>query len=66
MRVWIARDRDNTLCLFNLEPINHADYSWVPRTKSDCGNYLNLPESEFPEITWENSPKEIEINVGSM
>lgn len=59
--LWIARDRDNSLSLFVSKPINHADECWVPREDVDCGNYINLPELEFPEITFDNSPKEIEI-----
>lgn len=61
MKLWIARDRDNSLALFKTRPINHADMCWIPREDVDCGNYINLPESEFPEITFENSPKMIEI-----
>ena len=61
MKLWIARDRDNSLALFKTRPINHADLCWIPREDVDCGNYINLPESEFPEVTFENSPKMIEI-----
>jgi hypothetical protein len=35
---------------------------WVPREDVDCGNYINLPESEFPEVTFDNSPKEINVD----
>ena len=59
--LWIARDRDNTLCLFNSKPINHADRCWIPREDIDCGNYLTLPDSEYPEITFENSPQQINL-----
>ena len=59
MKLWIARDKDNSLTLFKSEPINCMDRSWIPREDVDCGNYIILPESEFPEINWENSPKEI-------
>lgn len=61
MKLWIARDKDNSLALFKTRPINHADMCWVPREDVDCGNYINLPESDHPEIVFENSPKEIEI-----
>lgn len=62
MKFWIARDRDNSLALFKTRPINHADMCWVPREDVDCGNYINLPESEFPEVTFDNSPKEINVD----
>lgn len=61
MKLWIARDRDNSLALFKTKPINHADICWIPREDVDCGNYINLPEFEFLEVTFENSPKMIEI-----
>lgn len=64
MKLWIARDRDNSLALFKTKPINHADTCWIPREDVDCGSYINLQESEFPEITWENSPKEFELKCG--
>lgn len=62
MKLWIARDRDNSLSLFKSKPINHADICWIPREDIDCGSYINLPESEFPEITFDNSPKEINVD----
>lgn len=62
MKFWIARDKDNSLALFKTRPINHADMCWVPREDIDCGNYINLPESEFPDITFDNSPKEINVD----
>lgn len=62
MKFWIARDKDNSLALFKTRPINHADMCWVPREDVDCGNYINLPESEFPEVTFDNSPKEINVD----
>ena len=62
MKLWIARDRDNTLSLFISKPINYANTYWMPREDIDCGNYINLPESEFPEITFDNSPKEVNVD----
>lgn len=59
--LWIARDKDNSLSLFVSKPINHADRCWIPREDIDCGNYLTLPDSEYPEITFENSPQQINL-----
>lgn len=59
--LWIARDRDNSLSLFVSKPINHRDECWIPREDIDCGNYLTLPDSEYPEITFENSPQQINL-----
>lgn len=62
MKLWIARDKDNSLALFKTRPINHADMCWFPREDVDCGNYIILPESEFPDVTFDNSPKEINVD----
>lgn len=59
--LWIARDKDNSLSLFVSKPINHRDECWIPREDIDCGNYLTLPDSEYPEITFENSPQQINL-----
>lgn len=59
--LWIARDKDNSLSLFVSKPINHRDECWIPRENIDCGNYLTLPDSEYPEITFENSPQQINL-----
>lgn len=61
MKLYIARDKDNTLTLFKSKPINYKDEYWMPREDVDCGNYINLPESEYPEITFENSPQQINL-----
>lgn len=61
MTLWIARDKDNSLSLFVSKPINHRDECWIPREDIDCGNYLTLPDSEYPEITFENSPQQINL-----
>ncbi len=61
MKLYLARDKDNTLTLFKTKPINHADTYWMPREDVDCGNYIILPDNEHPEITFDNSPKMIEI-----
>ena len=59
--LWIARDKDNSLSLFVSKPINHRDECWIPREDIDCGNYLTLPDSEYPDITFENSPQQINL-----
>lgn len=62
IKLYLARDKDNTLTLFKSKPINHADTYWMPREEVDCGNYISLPDDAFPELTFENSPKVITLN----
>lgn len=58
MKLWIARDKDGTLRLFDTIPVKHEEGYWTsPRGYYD----IELNSSLFPEVTWENSPKKIEL-----
>jgi len=56
-KVWIARDRDGELYLYNEEP----------ERKELSGEFLPpkgvmlIDKNSHPEITWENSPQQIEV-----
>ena len=56
MKFWIARDKDGTLLLFFDEPMLNG-LSWVGL---DC-HPINA--SLFPEVTFENSPQEVELKL---
>ena len=56
MRLWIARDKDG-LTLFEDKPDYH-ELTNIFRGKV----YAYIPEDSFPEVTCENSPRQIEIN----
>lgn len=56
----IARDKDGTLRLFDTIPVKHEEGYWTsPRGYYD----IELNSSLFPEVTWENSPKKVELVV---
>ena len=57
MKLWITRDKeDDYLYLFKEEP--HLEGT------AFYGNYVtNLDGDLFPQVTFENSPKQIEINL---
>lgn len=58
---WLARHKNGDLCLyFNSEPflMNNGFY-W----NNEDGNYMDLDYSLFPEVTFENSPQKVEINL---
>ena len=57
MKLWIARDKSGLLCLYDKKPTFDGDY-WV---SSDSWSFLDL--EYFPEVTFENSPKEIELKL---
>lgn len=61
MKFWIARDRDGMLYLYEGEP--KLAYSNAPYFDITDGRCYELPLSLFPEVTFENSPQEIEIKL---
>ena len=62
MKLWIARDEDGRLYLHSIKPylrnVKSSAY-W----DNEVGNWMQLRETDFPEVTFEDSPKEIEITV---
>ncbi len=61
MEMWIARDKNGLICLFKTKPIRHneifcSDDYW----NTSC---LSLGFDAFPEVTWENSPKKVELKL---
>jgi hypothetical protein len=58
---WIARDNEDhvrRLWLFTDKPQLNVIGSWWSRSKS-----FNIPNDLFPQITFENSPKRIELKI---
>lgn len=51
--MWIARDKNNDLYAYSNRPVKE-------NTFFEGGDFLELDSNEFPEITWENSPVEIQ------
>ena len=62
MKLWIARDLDGTLILSNKEPyLPNKCYNFF--YFSDDANIYYLDKNMFPEVTFENSPQEVELNL---
>lgn len=59
--MYIARDKDGDLYLFDARPIKINEYGhWQPtKTRLD---WLKLDSSQFPELKWEDEePTEVEL-----
>lgn len=56
--LWIARDKNNYLFLYEQEPIIEDGEMFGCDEYSD---YWQIPEELYPEITFENSPKQLII-----
>lgn len=59
LMAWIARDKDGSLFLHNKEPRRTND--WFVSGKYSCE--MRIDKDKFPEVTWENSPKRISIDI---
>lgn len=60
MKLWIARNKDNTLVLFQSKPVLDDGLNWNEILNEDC---IFIPEYLYTEVTFENSPKKVEINL---
>lgn len=57
--LWIARDKDNSLFIYSKKPIK--DYNcYVYATDDDLDSTI-IPEELYPELNFENSPKQLII-----
>jgi len=61
MKLWIARDKNKALFLYLKKPILDEIFEDSWDYPNGCFGQLN--ENEFPEVTFENSPKEVEIKL---
>ena len=59
MRLWIARNYNNRIAVFDKEPIETYGVFVPPLGGTEC----YLPINWFPEVTFENSPKEVELKL---
>ena len=59
MKLWIARDEYNLLGLFFEKP--EYQEQWRCWVKAPFATYLT--PSAFPEVTFENSPQQVEIKL---
>lgn len=58
---WVARDKDEKVFIYNSEPIRlESEFKFDGDSFGHC---VELHNGLFPEITWENSPKKIEMKL---
>ena len=59
MKIWIARDRCGILRIYDNKPK-------VDKRKQEIisiGGYYDINNNLFPEVTFDNSPQEVEIKL---
>lgn len=59
---WVARDEDGVLYRYDQKPKREDDRGRFFIGSFD-GFYYEIDGNRFPEITWENSPKEIRMTM---
>lgn len=61
MRLWISRNKSGELSLVNEKPVlSISKKCWLTSGNADC---IFLDDKMFPEVTFENSPQEIELKL---
>ena len=61
MKLWIARDRGGALGLYRNRPIKNGGFFNEYDEEGDKRIWLG--RSKFPEVTFENSPMEVELKL---
>lgn len=59
MRLWVARDSDGYLFLYDKKPSRGNNRFWG----DDLRLFVCIPKEELPEVTWENSPLQVELKI---
>lgn len=63
LSVWIARDKDGEISIYKNKPWKRENEPYH-NGEFDCDDYyINIDKELYPEITWENSPKEFELKA---
>jgi hypothetical protein len=60
MKLWIARNINGKLVLFEEKPYV-VDGDWG--TWRTYGNYMVIDKNMFPEVTFKNSPQKVELKL---
>ena len=58
MKMWIAKSKKGVLQLFTDKPFKDRHGRWLGKRDSIC-------HFDYPEVTFENSPMEVELKLAS-
>lgn len=63
MELWVARDADKTLCLYTTKPWKRIG-TYYHNNDFDCDDeFMTIDNKLFPEVTFENSPRKVKIEL---
>lgn len=57
MKLWITRNKNNTLVLWFNKPMKQGE-TWY-----NNDGFFILDSNQFSQVTFENSPKEVELKL---
>lgn len=60
--MWIARNKSGALALYGVKPYRFKDFFSFSFGDSDKIR-LRLDDKLFKEVTWKNSPQEVEFKI---
>jgi hypothetical protein len=60
MKAWVARDYEGYLGLYSEKPSCIGNAFW---SIGQMGTSMRLVGTNFPEVTFDNSPQEVEIKL---
>lgn len=63
MKVWIARDADGGLFMYDSKPNRKDSFFMTEIAEATIRGQWPLPEAALPGVTWENSPQEFYIEI---
>lgn len=66
MELYIARDKDGRLFIYNFLPIRDNEFDQFTASGEDIDIYddaIEIDPKLFPEVTWENSPRKVELKL---
>ena len=69
MKMWIARTKGNRLSIFD-KKTHYSEseelwFNWLGESKCVLEAGYKINPTEFPEVTFENSPMEVELKLVS-
>lgn len=62
IQAWIARDFDGSLYHYSEKPLRDENNDQWATPNSEV-SYGELPPKMFPEITWDDEPRKVEISI---
>lgn len=55
--MWVARDKDGTLCVFPYEKPKRTTFGWIDSFE----RYIIINKEKFADLKWEDEPIEVEL-----